>query len=65
MIHKQQDAARRRHHSALKTFATVKKLLKPAPSTLELLRYPVGKGGGDMTKPYPRPELAAALAGTS
>jgi hypothetical protein len=44
LIPQQQDAAARRHLAALKTLAVVRKLLKPTPSTLELLRYPVGEG---------------------
>jgi hypothetical protein len=46
MLQQMQDAAHRRHLSAVKTLATVRKLLKPTPSTLELLRYPVGEGAG-------------------
>jgi hypothetical protein len=46
MLQQMQDAAHRRHLSAVKTLATVRKLLKPAPSTLELLRYPVSEGAG-------------------
>jgi hypothetical protein len=64
MLQRHQDAAHRRHLTALKTLATVRKLLKPAPSTLELLGYPAGKGAGDR-KQRPRPELAAAMAGTT
>src|SRR5262245_34372122 len=55
--------AQARYLAALKQLAVVRKLLKPAPSTLELLGYPAGKGAGDR-KQRPRPELAAALAGT-
>ncbi len=62
LIQRQQDAAHRRHLGALKSLAVVRKLLKPAPSTLELLKYPVGKAAGDTGKPQPRPELATALA---
>jgi hypothetical protein len=32
---------------------------------LELLGYRVGKGAGDVGKPRPRRELAAALASTT
>jgi hypothetical protein len=59
------SAAQARYLAAVKQLTVVRKLIKPAPSTLELLRYPVGKAAGDMSKPHPRPELAAALAGTS
>ena len=65
MLQRQQDAAHRRHLTAVKTLATVRKLLKPTPSTLELLKYPVGRAAGDTGKPQLRPELGAALAGTS
>ena len=44
LILKEQDAAHRRHLTSVKTLATVRKLLKPTPSTLELLRYPVSEG---------------------
>jgi hypothetical protein len=63
MLQRQQDAAHRRHFTAVKTLATVRKLLKPSPSTLELLGYPVGKRAGDR-KQRPRRELAAAMAST-
>jgi len=36
MIQRQQDAAHRRHLTALKTLATVRKLLKPSPSPVEI-----------------------------
>jgi len=36
MIQRQQDAAHRRHLTAVKTLATVKKLLKPSPSPVEI-----------------------------
>jgi hypothetical protein len=36
MIQRQQDAAQRRHLAAVKTLATVRKLLTPAPSPLEV-----------------------------
>jgi hypothetical protein len=61
---KRQAGSHQRYLHSIKTLATVRKLLKPAPSTLELLGYPAGKGGGDVGKPRPRRELAAALAGT-
>jgi len=59
---KRQAGAQQRYLFAIKTLATVRKLLKPAPSTLELLGYPAGKRGGDR-KQRPRRELAAAMAG--
>ena len=61
---KRQAGSHQRYLHAIKTLATVRKLLKPAPSTLELLGYPAGKGGGDVGKRRPRRELAAAMAGT-
>ena len=60
---KRQAGSHQRYLHSIKTLATVRKLLKPAPSTLELLGYPAGKGGGDR-KQRPRRELAAAMAGT-
>src|SRR5262249_40179531 len=61
---KRQAGSHQRYLFAIKTLATVRKLLKPAPSTLELLGYPAGKGAGDVGKQRPRRELAAAMAGT-
>jgi hypothetical protein len=60
---KRQAGSHQRYLHAIKTLATVRKLLKPAPSTLELLGYPAGKRAGDR-KQRPRPELATATAGT-
>ena len=61
---KRQAGSHQRFLHAIKTLATVRKLLKSAPSTLELLGYPAGKGAGGVGKQRPRRELAAALAGT-
>jgi hypothetical protein len=61
---KRQAGSHQRYLHSIKTLATVRKLLKPAPSTLELLGYPAGKGAGGVGKPRPRRELAAAMAGT-
>jgi hypothetical protein len=61
---KRQAGSHQRYLHSIKTLATVRKLLKPAPSTLELLGYPAGKGAGDR-KQRPRRELAAAMAGTT
>ena len=58
---KRQAGSHQRYLHSIKTLATVRKLLKPAPSTLELLGYPAGKGAGDHKQ---RRELAAAMAGT-
>jgi hypothetical protein len=38
-----QDSAHRRHLASLKQLAVVRRLLRPAPSPLELLRAPVGE----------------------
>src|SRR5262249_38677471 len=38
MLLRQQDAANRRHLAAVKTLATVKKLLKPSPSPIQIAR---------------------------
>jgi hypothetical protein len=61
---KRQAGSHQRYLHSIKTLATVRKLLTPTPSTLELLGYPAGKGGGGVGKPRPRRELAAAMAGT-
>src|SRR5262245_35901484 len=61
---KRQAGSHQRYLHAIKTLATVRKLLKPVPSTLELLGYLAGKGVGDRKKRRPRRELAAAMAGT-
>jgi hypothetical protein len=42
-LQRQQDAAHRRHLAGIKQLAVVRKLLRPAPSPLELLRAPVGE----------------------
>ena len=38
LIQRQQDAAHRRHLSAVRTLATVRKLLRPSPSPVEIAR---------------------------
>ena len=43
LLLQQQDAAHRRHLAGIKQLALVRKLLRPAPSPLELLRAPVGE----------------------
>ena len=43
VLRQQQDAAHRRHLAGIKQLALVRKLLRPAPSPLELLRAPVGE----------------------
>jgi hypothetical protein len=43
VLQRQQDAAHRRHLAGIKQLAVVRKLLRPAPSPLELLRAPVGE----------------------
>ena len=43
VLRQQQDAAHRRHLAAIKQLAVVRRLLRPAPSPLELLRAPVGE----------------------
>jgi hypothetical protein len=42
-LQRQQDAAHRRHLAGIKQLAVVRKLLRPTPSPLELLRAPVGE----------------------
>ena len=41
VLRQQQDAAHRRHLAGIKQLALIRKLLRPAPSPLELLRAPV------------------------
>jgi hypothetical protein len=60
MLQRQQDAAHRRHLTAVKTLATVRKLLRPTPSTLELLHYPVSEGAGDAKNRLSRGGVALA-----
>jgi hypothetical protein len=60
LILKEQDAAHRRHLTAVKTLATVRKLLRPTPSTLELLHYPVSEGAGDAKNRLSRGGVALA-----
>ena len=43
VLRQQQDAAHRRHLAGIKQLAVVRRLLRPAPSPLELLRAPVGE----------------------
>jgi hypothetical protein len=62
MLQRQQDAAHRRHLTAVKTLATVRKLLRPTASTLELLRYPVSEGAGDGKNRLTRGGTALAAA---
>jgi hypothetical protein len=62
MLQRQQDAAHRRHLSAVKTLALVRKLLRPMPSTLELLRYPVVETAGDAKNRLARGGTALAAA---
>ena len=52
-LQRQQDAAHRRHLAALKTLATVRRLVTPPPSPLQMLRRPVDETAG--------PPAAAAL----
>ena len=42
-LQRQQDAAHRRHLAGIKQLAVVRRLLRPAPSPLELLRAPVSE----------------------
>ena len=56
VLRQQQDAAHRRHLAGIKQLALVRKLLRPAPSPLELLRAPVGE-----TSPAPAATRRAGL----
>ena len=42
-LRQQQDAAHRRHLAAIKQLAVVRRLLRPAPSPVEMLRSPVAE----------------------
>ena len=42
-LQRQQDAASRRHLASIRQLAVVRRLLRPPPSPLELLRAPVGE----------------------
>jgi hypothetical protein len=56
-LQRQQDAAHLRHLAGIKQLAVVRRLLRPAPSPLELLRAPVGE-----TSPAPAtPRRAGGL----
>jgi hypothetical protein len=50
-MQKRQTGAQHRYLQAIKSFATVRKLLKPAPSPLDLARKPVPETPGE---PLPR-----------
>ena len=56
VLRQMQDAAHRRHLASLKQLAVVRRLLRPAPSPLELLRAPVGE-----TSPAPAATRRAGL----
>ena len=64
VLRQQQDAAHRRHLAGIKQLALIRKLLRPAPSPLELLRAPVGEtspgaAGGRRAGGLPRCGAAA------
>jgi hypothetical protein len=48
--------------TAVKQLTVVRKLIKPAPSTLELLRYPLGEEAGQGKKPHARGGVSLATA---
>jgi hypothetical protein len=54
MLQRQQDAAHRRHLAALKTLATVRRLLKPAVSPMDLALRPLPEGRPQPTPQHPR-----------
>jgi hypothetical protein len=62
LVQRHLDAAHRRHETAMKTLATVRKLLRPAPSPLQLLKMPVeetpGKPAGRSRQSNPAEGLA-------
>jgi hypothetical protein len=58
MLQRQQDAAHRRHLTAVKTLATVRKLLKPAISPVDLALRPIAESRP--AKAYKNPRLRPA-----
>src|SRR5262245_65574347 len=60
LILKAQDAAHRRHLTALKTLATVRKLLKPAISPVDLALRPIAESRPARAYKHPRLSPAAA-----
>jgi hypothetical protein len=63
VLRQQQDSAERRHLAALKQLAVVRRLLRPAPSPLELLRAPVGETSPALARRAAGPQLCGAGAG--
>ena len=61
VLRQQQDAAHRRHLAGIKQLAVVRRLLRPAPSPLELLRAPVGETSSAPARP--RREAGLPLCG--
>jgi hypothetical protein len=66
VLRQMQDAAHRRHLAGIKQLAVVRRLLRPAPSPLELLRAPVGEtspgaAGGRRAGGLPRCGAAAGV----
>ena len=49
VLRQMQDGAHRRHLAGIKQLAVVRRLLRPAPSPLELLRSPVGETSAPTT----------------
>jgi hypothetical protein len=62
VLRQMQDGAHRRHLAAIKQLAVVRRLLRPAPSPLELLRAPVGETSAPAAKP--RRDAGLPLCGT-
>ena len=59
MLQRQQDAAHRRHLTAVKTLATVRKLLRPALSPVDLALRPVAESRPARAYKHPRLRPAA------
>ena len=60
---KRQNAAQARYLAAVRQLAAVRKLMKAAPSPLQLLKYPINESDGDVAGGRPRaasPQTAAA-----
>jgi hypothetical protein len=62
VLRQMQDGAHRRHLAGIKQLAVVRRLLRPAPSPLELLRAPVSETSAPAAKP--RRDAGLPLCGT-
>jgi hypothetical protein len=61
IVLRRQNSAQRRYLQSIRTLATVRTKLRPAPSPLDLLGSPVAETAARSATTAPRPRLAAAL----